>query len=255
MDSHAHLDDAAYSEGVRAVLERAHAAGVGTVINPGYNLQSSQMAVSNAGAHPEVYALVGIHPHDASGVGDAEIATVAELLSLPKVVGIGEIGLDYYRDLSPRDQQLRVFRSQLELAREMGVPVEIHNRDAHHDTLEMLREYAPNLPAVVMHCYSGSSEMASDLMRLGCYISFAGPVTYRNSRRLIEAAAAVPLERMLVETDSPYLPPSPYRGERNEPAYVVEVVRRISELKNVPVTEVEAATAANAAAIFRLSPA
>jgi TatD DNase family protein len=254
IDSHAHLDDGAFSNEIDMVMARARAAGVGAVINPGGDVASSKAAVAIAAAYPEVYALAGIHPHEAAGVADEEIGEIARILSAPKVVGIGEIGLDYYRDLCPRDDQLRVFRAQMDLARQIGLPVQIHNRDAHSDTLKVVREYSHHIPAIVMHCYSGSAEMARELAKLGCYISLAGPVTYRNARKQVEVAGQVPLDRLLVETDSPYLPPSPYRGQRNEPAYVVETARKIAEIRNTSFEEVAAATSANAARIFGISP-
>ena len=254
IDSHAHLDDDAFSSEIDMVMARARAEGVGAVINPGADVASSKAAVAIAAAYPEVYALAGIHPHEAAGVRDEAIDEIAAILSSPKVVGIGEIGLDYYRELAPRDDQLRVFRAQLELARQMGLPVQIHSRDASGDTLKMVQEYSRRVPAIVMHCYSGSVEMARDLVKLGCYISLAGPVTYRNARKQVEVAGQVPLDRLLVETDSPYLPPSPYRGQRNEPAYVVETARKIAAIRNISSEEVAAATSANASSIFGISP-
>ena len=231
IDSHAHLDDGAFSNEIDMAMARARAAGVGTVINPGGDVASSKAAVAIAAAYPEVYALAGIHPHEAAGVADEEIGEIARILSAPKVVGIGEIGLDYYRDLCPRDDQLRVFRAQMDLARQIGLPVQIHNRDAHSDTLKVVREYARHIPAIVMHCYSGSAEMARELAKLGCYISLAGPVTYRNARKQVEVAGQIPLDRLLVETDSPCLP-RVVRSRRNEPAYVVETARKIAAVKN-----------------------
>lgn len=224
------------------------------MLNPGCNVESSRAAAAIARTCPEVYALAGIHPHDAAGVGDGAIGEIAAILSMPKVVGIGEIGLDYYRDLSPRSDQLRVFRAQMDLARETGVPVAIHNRDAHRDTLEMVREYSQSIPAIVLHCYSGSVEIARELVRLGCYISLAGPVTYRNARKLVEVARDVPMERLLVETDSPYLSPVPHRGQRNEPAYVVQTARAVAEIRGASFEDVALATSANAAAVFGISP-
>lgn len=254
IDSHAHLDDGAFSNDIDMVMARARAEGVGAVINPGADAASSKAATAIAAAYPEVYALAGIHPHEAAGASDEAVGEIAAILSAPKVVGIGEIGLDYYRELSPRDDQLRVFRAQMELAREMGLPVQIHSRDASGDTLKIVQEYSRRVPAIVMHCYSGSAEMARELVRLGCYISLAGPVTYRNARKQVEVAGQVPLDRLLVETDSPYLPPSPYRGQRNEPAFVVETARKIAAVRNISFEEVAAATSANAARIFGISP-
>lgn len=254
VDCHAHIEDEAFSEGVAAVMERAREAGVEIVINPGYDVRSSLIAAENAATHRGLYAMAGIHPHDAAGVGDDELEEISKILSMPRVVGIGEIGLDYYRDFSPRDEQVRVFRAQLELAKASGCPVQIHSRDANLETFNILKEYAQDLPAIVLHCYSGSAEMAADLIKLGFFISLGGPVTYRNARKPVEVARDVPLDRLLVETDSPYLPPSPHRGERNEPAYVVEVVRKIADIKGVPMEEVAQATSMNAMEAFSISP-
>jgi len=254
VDCHAHIEDEAFGEGVAAVMERAREAGVEIVINPGYDVRSSLIAAENAATHRGLYAMAGIHPHDAAGVGDGDLEEISRILSMPRVVGIGEIGLDYYRDFSPRDEQVRVFRAQLELAKASGCPVQIHSRDANLETFNILKEYAQDLPAIVLHCYSGSAEMAADLIKLGFFISLGGPVTYRNARKPVEVARDVPLDRLLVETDSPYLPPSPHRGERNEPAYVVEVVRKIADIKGVPVEEVAQATSMNAMEVFSISP-
>jgi len=175
VDCHAHIEDEAFGEGVAAVMERAREAGVEIVINPGYDVRSSLIAAENAATHRGLYAMAGIHPHDAAGVGDDELEEISKILSMPRVVGIGEIGLDYYRDFSPRDEQVRVFRAQLELAKASGCPVQIHSRDANLETFNILKEYAQDLPAIVLHCYSGSAEMAADLIKLGFFISLGGP--------------------------------------------------------------------------------
>jgi len=253
VDSHCHLDDDSYTEGVQAVMGRAHAAGVEVMINPGYDIASSHRAVANAREVPGIYALVGIHPHDATGVGQSQLDSIESLLGETGVVGIGEIGLDYYRDLSPRDEQMKVFRAQMEMAREHGMPVEIHNRDAHRDTLEVLREYAGRVPAIVMHCYSGSPEMAAELLKMGCVISIAGPVTFSNARKLVDVVKQVPLDSLMVETDAPYLTPVPHRGQRNEPAYVRHVAERIAEIKQIGMEQVAEATSATVARVFGIS--
>lgn len=250
VDAHCHLDDDSYTEGVQAVMARARAAGVEVVINPGYDVASSRRAVANARDVRGVYALVGIHPHDADGVTQRQLDEIASLLGAPDVVGVGEIGLDYYRDLSPRDEQMRVFRAQMEIAREHGAPVEIHSRDAHRDTMDVLREYVGRVPSIVMHCYSGSPEMAAELLKMGCLISIAGPVTFSNARKLVDVVRQVPLGSLMVETDAPYLAPTPHRGERNEPAYVSHVAGRIAEIKGVSVEQVANATSATVARVF-----
>ncbi len=253
IDAHCHLDDDSYVEGVEAVMAKARIAGVEAVINPGYDVASSRRAVNNARDVSGVYALVGIHPHDAAGIGQSQLGEIESLLSAAGVVGIGEIGLDYYRDLSPRDEQMKVFRAQMEMAREHGVPVEIHNRDAHRDTMDVLRDYVGRIPAIVLHCYSGSPEMAAELLKMGCHISIAGPVTFSNARKLAEVVRQVPLDRMMVETDGPYLTPVPHRGERNEPAYVRHVAERIAEIKGISTEQVAAATTATVKSVFGIS--
>jgi TatD DNase family protein len=255
IDAHCHLEDSSFTEGAKAVADRARAAGVVAIINPGYDLESSKLALVNAGNIEGVYALVGIHPHDAKTADAAALEELERLLGEPGVVGIGEIGLDYYRDLSPRNDQMQAFRVQMDMARKHGLPVQIHNRDAHRDTLDVIREYAGSIPGIVLHCYSGSVEMARELLNLGCFISIAGPVTFANARKAADVARYVPLDRMLVETDSPYLAPTPHRGQRNEPAYVRYVAERIAEIKGVSFDEVAEATSAVAMRIFGISPA
>lgn len=236
-------------------MDRARAAGVEIVINPGADMESSRRAVEIAQSVKGVYALVGIHPHEAAVTGTAELKIVDELLSAPRVVGVGEIGLDYYRDISPRHDQMRIFRAQMDLARERDLPVQIHDRDAHHDTMEVVSEYVQHIPSIVLHCFSGSPEMAAELIGLGCYISIAGPVTFSNARKVVDVVRQVPLERLLIETDSPYLTPSPFRGQRNEPAHVREVATKVAEIKGMEIEEVASVTADNAMRIFGISPA
>lgn len=249
-DTHAHVDDRKFDADRPEVLARAQAAGVVNLVNVGYDLPSSRRSVGLAEKYPHIYAAVGIHPHDAAGASEEVYSQLKELAANPKVVAVGEIGLDYYRDLSPRDVQMRAFRRQLQLAREVELPVIIHDRDAHGDIMQVLREGLVPPRGGVMHCFAGSLEMARECVNLGFYISFAGPVTFQNARKLTEIAAAVPLERLLIETDCPYLTPDPHRGKRNEPAYVVHVAEKIAALRGISAAELAQAAATNACTIF-----
>lgn len=259
IDSHAHLDSSDFDADRRQAVERAGAEGVRLIVNPGADLPSSRKAVELA-AHNwdgvEIYAAVGVHPHDA---GTLDAGALDELRRLaqdgPKVVAVGEIGLDYYRDLSPRSQQRRAFESQLALAQELRLPVIVHDRDAHDDLIAILEAWlkgAPEPPGVVLHCFSGDVALAEKSLALGFYLGVGGPVTYRNARKLPEVVQAAPLERLLLETDCPYLPPHPHRGKRNEPAYVALVAEEVARIKGKPVEEVAAVTTANVQKFFKL---
>jgi TatD DNase family protein len=259
VDSHAHLDFPQFGSDRAAVLERAQAAGVGAIVDVGADLESSRRAVALAQAEPMVYASVGVHPHDAKTLDGATLAELRALASQPKVVAVGEIGLDFYRDLSPRDVQRRAFQAQLAWAAQMARPVVIHDREAHEPVLAILEDWARGLAgsplagrAGVLHSFSGELAMAERAIALGFYISISGPVTYQNARRLPEIVAALPLDRLLIETDCPYLPPHPHRGQRNEPAYVQLVAERVAAIRGVAIQEIAAATTANARRLFGL---
>lgn len=232
-DTHAHLDDSQFSEDRDAVIRRARDVGVTTIINVGCTESSSKESVSIASKYPFIYAAIGIHPHDVKDCSDKTWDNLIQLAQNPKVVAWGEIGLDYYRDLSPRDIQRKVFVQQLELADEMGLPVIIHNRESHGDMLDIVKKHPPKFGGV-FHSYSGSWEMAEELLRLGFYLSFSGPLTFKNAKNIVEVAARVPEDRFVVETDCPYLTPEPYRGKRNEPSYVLEVIRKVADIKGIP---------------------
>jgi len=250
-DTHAHLDDPVYAEDFEEVLGRMKSSGISRVTNVGYDLSSSERSVKLAQDYEFIYAAIGIHPHNAE---EATAETWAKLLLLakqPKVLAWGEIGLDYYRDLSPRSIQKEVFMRQINLANEAGLPIVIHNRDAHQDVLEIVKAHPPKYGGV-FHCYSGSVEMADVLLNLGFYLSFAGPVTYKNARHTVEVAGHAPMDRILVETDSPYLTPEPRRGKRNEPTYVREIVKKIAEIRNLPFEDVASQTMRNAETIFNI---
>ncbi|MDR3600096.1 MAG: TatD family hydrolase [Desulfosporosinus sp.] len=249
-DTHAHLDDLVYTEDFQEVVARLLSAGISRVTNVGYDLSSSERSVKLAQDYDFIHAAIGIHPHNAEEATDETWAKLLLLAKQPKVLAWGEIGLDYYRDLSPRLIQKEVFVQQISLANEAGLPIVIHNRDAHQDVLEIIKAHPPKYGGV-FHCYSGSWEMAKIVLNLGFYLSFAGPVTYKNARHTVEVAAQAPLDRILVETDSPYLTPEPRRGKRNEPLYVREVVKKLAEIKNLSFEDIASQTMRNAEIIFR----
>ncbi|NLJ33239.1 MAG: TatD family hydrolase [Firmicutes bacterium] len=252
IDSHCHIQDREFDADREEVLARAKEAGVDHVLAVGSTLSSSRRARDLAQKQEQVFAAVGIHPHNSAHVTGDTFAAIRELAAAERVVALGEMGLDYYRDLSPRNIQQRVFRYQINLAKELGLPIIIHDREAHGDTVEILREEGAGEVGGVLHCFSGSLEMAQECIDMGFYISLAGPVTFANARRLARVAAGLPLERLLLETDSPYLTPVPHRGKRNEPAYVTHVAEAVARLKGIPVAEVKRQTRANTIALFAL---
>jgi len=251
-DTHCHLNDRAYQADLAAVLQRARAAGVERMLVVGYDLPSSQQALALAEAEDGIYAAVGIHPHDAAAVTAADLERLEKLLAHPKAVALGEIGLDYHYENSPRLRQQEVFRAQLALAQKTGKPVVIHGREAHADLVAALKAEG-DLYQGVMHCYSGSKEAVREYLDLNLYISVAGPVTFKNARKLPEVVPALPRDRLLVETDAPYLAPQPWRGQRNEPAYLGAVVERVAELLGMAMEAVAALTWENGAACFGLA--
>ncbi|MEG6617139.1 TatD family hydrolase [Peptococcaceae bacterium 1198_IL3148] len=251
IDTHAHLNDQRFAADREQLINDAMKSGL-TIINAGNDLETSSTALALAKKYPFIYATVGVHPHDAKDVPDDYLRQLKNLAADQRVVAIGEIGLDYYYDLSPRDVQRQVFVAQLNLAKELNLPVVIHLRDAYGDFLEIMRQEKLAPIGGVMHCYSGSMEVAQECLNMGFYISFAGPVTFKNAANLKEVAAQVPLEKILVETDSPYLTPVPHRGKRNQPDYVKYVAEQIAELKQMPVSELWPAIIANASALFKL---
>ena len=249
VDSHAHIDGERFDADRDEVVARALAAGVSLILNVGADMDSSARSVALAEKYPGIYAAVGMHPHDAKDMRETDYTQLEQWTKHPRVVAIGEIGLDYHYDLSPRPVQKEVFLRQLDLARKTGKPFIIHEREAHADTLEIIRSAARGLKGV-FHCFSGSVETAREYLKMGFYISVAGPVTFSKSGKTKEVAKYVPLDRLLVETDSPYLTPQPHRGHRNEPAYVRLVAEEIASLRNLPLEEVAAATTANVRRLF-----
>jgi len=255
VDSHCHLDSPQFDADREAVIGRSMGSGVTRMVNPGVDVPSSRTAVSLAQQHESIYAAVGIHPHDAKTLDVDALEELKGLALSPKVVAIGEIGLDYYRNLSPRDVQRRAFEMQLEMAAELGLPVIVHDRDAHDDVLGILRDWhsAFDIRVGVLHSFSGDVAMAEQVVALGFFIGVSGPVTYRNADRLRQVVRAVPLERLLIETDAPYLTPQPQRGQRNEPAFVRRVAQAVADVRGLTLEQVAVQTTANAGVLFGLA--
>ena len=250
-DTHAHYDSGGFNADRDQVLSALPGGNVALVVDPGCDVESSRKAVALAEAYPHVYAAVGIHPSDCAGAGEEEFAAIRQLAGHEKVVAIGEIGLDYYwQDNPPKEFQQMVFRRQLELAIELDLPVIVHDREAHGDSLAIALEY-PQVRGV-FHCFSGSPEMAQELLKRGWYLGFDGPITYKNARRAPEVAAITPLDRIVIETDAPYLTPVPFRGQRNDSRYLSYVVEKLAQWKGVSPEEMERATFENGKRLYGL---
>ena len=249
-DTHAHLNDDRFSEDRDEIISSLNANGVGAYCEIGFDMQSSEMAAELTKKYDFVYAAVGTHPHDSKDMTEADIPRLKELLAMDKVVALGEIGLDYYYDNSDRAVQREWFARQLDIAKEVNMPVVIHTRDAMADTIDILKAYGTG--DGIIHCYSGSKESAKILMDMGYYISFAGPVTFKNAVTALEVIDYVPMDRLLIETDSPYLAPVPYRGKRNQPVYVAEVAKKVAEIKGMSFEQVSDITYGNAKKIYRI---
>ena len=251
-DSHAHLDDERFDEDREAIIEGLHGREISYVLNAGADLPSSQRAIALSEKYDFIYASVGIHPHDAINMKDNDLDTLADMARQPKVVAIGEIGLDYHYDNSPRQIQKDRFAQQLELSAKVGLPVIIHDREAHEDILDIIKAHKSILNRGVLHCYSGSWELAKIFIDLGFYISLAGPVTFKNSAKAVEVAQNIDMNYLMIETDSPYLTPHPYRGQRNDSGMVKLVAERIAELRGMDVSEVARITLENACNLFEI---
>jgi TatD DNase family protein len=250
-DTHAHYDSGAFNTDRMEVLASMPEQGVELILNPGCDLESSRTAVSLANAFPFVYAAVGVHPSDCETYTDQVEEELRKLAADPKVKAVGEIGLDYYwEDNAPAEVQKAVFRRQMQLARELNLPVIIHDREAHRDCLEIVKEY-PDVKGVY-HCYSGSVEDAKILVKLGWMLSFTGVVTYKNARKSLEVIQWLPMDRIMIETDSPYLTPVPFRGKRNDSSKVGLVAETIAQVKGVDVEEVIRITTENGKRFFNI---
>ena len=248
-DTHAHYDASQFDADRDAVLSALPGQGVGLVVNPGCDLPSSRKAIELAGRYSFVYAAVGVHPEECAGWTDGDVDTLRELASSPKVVAVGEIGLDYYwEENPPRELQKRVFRAQMALAGELGLPVIVHDREAHGDSMDIVRAF-PEVRGV-FHCFSGSPEMAEELLKRGWYLGFDGPITYKNAQKAPEVAAVTPLDRIVVETDSPYLTPVPFRGKRNDSRYLPYVMEKLAEWKGISPEEMARITWENGLRLF-----
>ena len=259
VDSHTHIDMRLYNRDRDQVLERARGAGVAAVVDVGCDLDSSRAAIRLAAQYSEVFAALGFHPHSAAKMRDSDLKRLSELAQHPKVVAIGEIGLDFYRNLSPREAQVEAFKKQLALACRLKLPVIVHCRDAQEEVLSILTEWAYGAggvggakePLGVLHCFSGDRELSQRYIEMGFLLSIAGPITYPSSHAM-EIAHHIPLDKLLIETDCPFLTPQPYRGKRNEPSNVSFVAEKIGEIRGVPTDVVAEHTTANAAQLFGL---
>ncbi len=249
-DTHAHMNDPAFDIDRDSVFLGLKDKGVGNVMNVGCCLASSKDCVKLAETYPFVYASVGTHPDTADEVNDDVLNAYREMAKHPKVLAIGEIGLDYYYETIPREIQIRAFRMQMELARELNMPVIVHERNAHDDGMRVVKDFKD--VTGVFHCYSGSAEMARQLVNLGWYIGFTGVLTFKNARKAVETAQSIPLDRIVLETDCPFMAPEPFRGKRNDPGYVPCMAKKLAELRGLSVEEVTQITTENAKRLYRL---
>ena len=255
-DTHAHCDDGRiqneFEGGVDGYIRHQLENGVCNIVNIGTNLDNSRVSIELSERFDEVYATCGIHPYDIRFYDDADsvICELEELLKNDKAVALGEIGLDYHYEDSDYKKQMEFFVKQMELAKKLGIPVVIHDRDAHGDCMDVIRRF-PEVKGI-FHSFSGSAEMARELISMGWYISFSGPITYKNAKKPKEACAVCPLDRILIETDSPYLPPTPYRGQMNHPCYVVKTAEEIASIHGISVEDVAEITYTNAKAVYRI---
>jgi TatD DNase family protein len=250
-DTHAHYDDEQFDTDRDELLRAVHDSGVDLIVDPASNLASSRKVLEIAAAHDFVYCAVGVHPHDAKEMDGDSIALIRDMASNPKVVAIGEIGLDYHYDLSPRDVQRDRFYDQLCLARELHLPVIVHEREAVQDNLDIIRNFKDVLG--VVHCFSGSWETAKIILDQGWYISFTGAVTFKNAKKAPEVAAKMPIDRLMIETDSPYMAPVPMRGQRNDSRSLPYIARRIADLRGMTSEDVAAITMENGKHFFRIA--
>ncbi len=250
-DTHAHLNDEAFNQDREELLAGLPEKGIGLVMNAGCSLEASREVVEMARQYPWLYAAVGSHPDAADEVDETVLEEYIKLCKLnPKVKAIGEIGLDYHYEDIPREIQQKAFRLQMELARELDLPVIVHERDAHEDGMAIVREF-PTVKGV-FHCYSGSAEMARQLVEMGWYIGFTGVLTFKNARKAVETAASIPLDRIVLETDCPYMAPEPFRGKRNDPGYLYRMAEQLAVIRGITPQEAAAITTENGKKLYRI---
>ncbi|WP_053982614.1 TatD family hydrolase [Niameybacter massiliensis] len=249
-DSHAHYNDERFDEDRDMLLNRIHQEGVEFIINIGADMPSSRESISLAETYPFIYATVGVHPHDVSTMTMNDIETLEEMARHPKVVGIGEIGLDYYYNHSSEEEQVKWFKAQLELAKKLDLPVSIHSRDASQLTFDIIKD--SGIKEGVIHCFSGSHELAVEYVKRGFYIGIGGSLTFKNARKTVEVVERIPLESILIETDCPYLTPVPHRGKRNDSSYLPFVMQKIAEIKGITEEEVARITLENTKKLFKI---
>lgn len=249
-DSHTHLNSEELLEDIDGVTERIRESELRYVMNVGFDLESSRLAVKQARQYEWCYAAVGCHPHDVKGMREEDLEQFRILAEDPKVRAIGEIGLDFYYDNSPRELQRQWFHKQLSFARQLRMPVIIHDRDAHEETMEILKEENAFETGVLLHCYSGSAEMARQYVKLGAMLSIPGTITFKKAKKQIQVVEAVPLSHLLIETDAPYLTPEPFRGRRNEPAYVRYTAQKVADILGISYEQLAEATCENAMRFF-----
>ncbi len=252
IDSHAHLEMPEFKKDLEAVIQRAKESGVEYIFTVGTEKRDWKKALEIANSHPSIYAILGVHPHNAKEIDEESYPILKELCQDEKVKAYGEIGLDFFRNLSPRDIQLKRFREQIGLARELGLPIVVHDREAHQETLDILKSEKAEECGGIIHCFSGDDEMAKGCIDMGFYISIPGSVTFKNAEGFREIVRRIPLESLLVETDAPFLTPEPFRGKRNEPGYVRYTAQKVAEVKKVPFEKVAEITTENALRVYRL---
>jgi TatD DNase family protein len=254
IDSHAHLEMPDFERDLEQVIQRAKESGVGYIFTVGTEKKDWKKALKIADSHLSIYAILGVHPHNAKEIDDQTYPTLREHCRNGKVKAYGEIGLDFFRNLSPRDIQLKRFREQIGLAKELGLPIVVHDREAHRETLEILRSENAEECGGIIHCFSGDDEMARACMDMGFYISIPGSITFKNAESFREMVKKIPLESLLIETDAPFITPEPFRGKRNEPGYVRYTAQKLAEVKKVSFEKVAEVTTENALRVYGLKP-
>jgi TatD DNase family protein len=253
IDSHAHLEMPEFERDLTEVIQRAKASGVENIFTVGTEKKDWTRALEIAHSHPSVFAILGVHPHNAREIDHETYPTLRGLCRDGKVKAYGEIGLDFYRNRSPRDVQLKRFREQIQFAKELNLPIVVHDREAHQETLEILKSEKAEEGGGIIHCFSGDYEMAKECIEMGFYISIPGTITFKNAGGLQEVIKRLPLESLLIETDAPFLAPAPFRGKRNEPSYVRYTAQKVAEIKKVPFEKVAEVTTENALRVYRLN--